>query len=44
MSGMTSGVTGAHILLSLSLYPVTGTGSGYLDRTFVEPLKQPLFK
>ena len=41
---MTSVVTGAHILLSLSLYPDTGTGSGYLDRTFVELLKQPLFK
>jgi hypothetical protein len=44
ISGMTSVVTGAHILLSLFLYPGTGTGSGYLDRTFVEPLKQHLFK
>ena len=40
---MTSVATGAHILLS-HCYPDTGTGSCYLDRTFVEPLKQPLIK
>jgi hypothetical protein len=28
----------------LNYYPDTGTGSDYLNRTFVEPLAQPLFK
>src|SRR5215211_1956355 len=46
MCGMTLDVTGAHILLSLSplITPDTGTGSGYLNRTFVGPFVQPHFK
>ena len=42
MCGMTSEVTGAHILLSH--YPDTGTGSYYLDRTLVGRLLQRPFK
>jgi hypothetical protein len=38
-------ITGAHILLSLShLSPDTGTGSGYRNRTLINPLVQPLIK
>jgi len=34
--------TGVHILLSLShLFPDTGTGSEYLNRTFVSSFTQP---
>ena len=42
MCGMSSGVTGAHILLSL--YPDTGTGSHLLERTLVGFLVQRPFK
>jgi hypothetical protein len=43
--GMNVELTGAHILLSFPhYYPDTGTGSEYLNRTFVGAFGQPLFK
>src|SRR5829696_1947292 len=45
MCGMNQGLASVRILLSLSpLSPDTGTGSGYLHRTLVGPLAQPLSK
>src|SRR5215216_6112409 len=45
MCGMNQSLTSVRILLSLSpLSPDTGTGSGYLHRTLVGPLAQPLSK
>src|SRR5215203_5278574 len=45
MCGMNQGLTSVRILLSLSpLSPDTGTGSGFLHRTLVGPLAQPLSK
>src|SRR5215208_6644303 len=45
MCGMNQGLTSVRILLSLSpLSPDTGTGSGYLHRTLVGLLAQPLSK
>jgi hypothetical protein len=43
--GMNVEVTSARILLSLShLFPDTGTGSGYRNRTFVSSFAQPSVK